>query len=127
MGVDRETFYDESRIAIVPMGYCYPGRNLRGGDLPPRRECAELWLPRLLSAMPNIETTILAGQFAQMEYLGTLRKTNLTETVRAWREYWPAYLPLPHPSFRNLMWLRKNPWFEKEVVPALQKRVHELL
>jgi uracil-DNA glycosylase len=127
MNVDRDTFYDESRIAIVPMGYCYPGRDPRGGDLPPRPECAQHWLPKLLALLPNIEFAILAGQYAQRHYLGNRAKDSLTETVRNWREYSPRYLPIPHPSPRNTMWLRKNAWFEDEVVPALRKRVKALL
>lgn len=127
MGVDRETFYDGSRIAIIPMGLCYPGRHARGGDLPPRPECAPAWHARLLAQVSGREFTILAGQYAQAFYLGKRAKKNLTETVRAWREYFPEYLPLPHPSFRNLAWLKRNPWFGEEVVPALQERVQGLL
>lgn len=127
MDVDRETFYDEARIAIVPMGYCYPGRNARGGDLPPRPECAQHWLPRLLALLPHIEFTVLAGQYAQRHYLGERAKGPLSETVRRWREFFPRYLPVPHPSPRNTNWLKNNPWFEKEVVPSLRKRVRELL
>jgi len=127
MNVDRETFYDESRIAIIPAGLCSPGRSARGGDLPPRKECAELWLEPLLAHLPNVSFTVLCGQYAHKLYLGQRIKPSLTETVRAWREYFPEYLPLPHPSFRNLLWMKKNPWFESQVVPALRKRVHELL
>ena len=127
LDVDRTAFYDEARIAIIPMGYCYPGRNARGGDLPPRNECAERWLPRLLAHLPHIELTLLIGSYAQRHYLGPRAKKTLTETVRAWREYWPAQVPLPHPSFRNLRWLQRNPWFEAEVVPAIRAAVHRLL
>lgn len=127
MNVDRETFYDEGRIAIIPMGYCYPGRNPRGGDLPPRPECARHWLDRLLAQLPEIRLTILAGQYAQRHYLADRMKKTLTETVRAWREYFPEYLPTPHPSPRNTHWLQRNPWFEEEAVPALRKRVKQLL
>ena len=127
MQVDRTTFYDETRVAIIPMGYCYPGRNERGGDLPPRKECAQVWLPQLLAHLPNIRLTILAGQYAQRQYLGKRAKKSLTDTVRAWREYLPDYIPLPHPSFRNVGWLQKNPWFERDVVPALRDHVHALL
>ena len=127
LDIVRETFYDESRIAIIPMGLCYPGRNARGGDLAPRKECAEHWLPRLLSHFPNIELTLLVGQYAQQHYLGTRVKRSLTETVRAWREYAPKYFPLPHPSFRNLRWLAANPWFETEVIAALRSEVRHLL
>lgn len=125
MQLDRDAFYDESRIAIIPMGYCYPGRNVRG-DLPPRKECAGLWLPRLLAHLPNIALTLLVGRYAQRHFLGERAKRTLTETVRAWREYMPACMPLPHPSSRNLGWLEQNPWFEAEVIPALRKAVRSL-
>lgn len=120
MGIDREAFYDEYRTAIIPMGFCYPGRG-KSGDLPPRKECAELWMTRLLSHLPEVQLTLLVGQYAQAYYLGAQRKPTLTETVRAWREYQPRYLPLPHPSGRNNIWLRRNQWFEREVVPAMQR------
>ena len=119
MGVGKEDFYDESRIAIIPMGYCYPGRG-RGGDLPPRGECAKLWLEKLLARLPLIELTLLIGRYAQRHYLGSRCKQTLTETVRAWREYQPKYLPLPHPSGRNTARMRRNPWFEVEVLPTLR-------
>ena len=125
--LSRDAFYDESRIAIIPMGYCYPGRNERGGDLPPRKECAELWLPRLLECLPDRVLTLLAGGYAQRQYLGDLVKPTLTETVRAWREYAPEYIPLPHPSFRNLRWLKQNSWFEEEMIPDLRKAAHRVL
>ena len=124
--IDRQAFYDESRIAIVPMGFCYPGRNARGGDLPPRPECAPLWHPRLRQRLPNIELTLLVGQYAQRYYLQGGRKRNLTETVRAWREYLPEFLPTPHPSWRSQNWLAKNPWFEAEVLPTLRALVRGL-
>lgn len=127
MAVDRETFYDEARIAIIPMGLCYPGRAPRGGDLPPRPQCAALWLDRLLAQLPHIELTLLAGAYAQRHYLGERVKASLTETVRAWRGYAPRFLPMPHPSFRNNFWLRQNPWFESEVLPYLRERVLQLL
>ncbi|HEO72107.1 MAG TPA: uracil-DNA glycosylase family protein [Candidatus Hydrogenedentes bacterium] len=127
MQLDRDGFYDEARVAIIPMGYCYPGRNARGGDLPPRKECARLWLPRLLEHLPRIELTVLAGSYAQRHFLGERAQKDLTETVRAWRDYAPGCFPLPHPSLRNQRWLRLNSWFEDEVIPALRKRVHEVL
>ncbi len=127
LALDRDTFYDESRVAIIPMGYCYPGRGPRGGDLPPRPECAEHWLEKLLACLPHIELTLLIGGYAQRHYLGNRTKNNLTDTVRAWREYLPAYIPAPHPSFRNNFWLHRNPWFEAEVVPYMRKRVRQLL
>ena len=127
MDIDRDTFYDESRIAIIPIGYCYPGRNPKGGDLPPRPECAEHWLTRLLDHLPEIELTILAGQYAQKHYLGKRRKRTLTETVEAWRSYLPEYIPTPHPSPRNTYWLQQHPWFQSELIPELQKRVRRIL
>lgn len=127
LAVDRETFYDESRIAIVPSGFCYPGRDPRGGDMPPRPECAPAWHGRLLAHMPHIELTLLAGQYAQAIYLEAQRKPTLTETVAAWRDYLPDFLPLPHPSWRNIAWLRRNPWFEAELLPDMRSRIHALL
>lgn len=126
LGVDRETFYDESRIAIIPMGFCYPGRG-RSGDLPPRPECAPLWHGRLLERIPGLELKLLVGQYAQAYYLGKRRKRSLAATVQASREYLPEFLPLPHPSPRNILWLRRNPWFEAEVVPMLRDLVKPLL
>ncbi len=126
MGVDRETFYDERRIAIVPMGFCYPGRDAKGGDLPPRPECAPLWQPRFRAALPRIELVLLVGGYAQAYHLGRRMKKNVTETVRAWREYLPDYLPLPHPSWRNRAWLGRNPWFARSVLPELRRRVAAL-
>ncbi|MHA1600707.1 MAG: uracil-DNA glycosylase family protein, partial [Alphaproteobacteria bacterium] len=109
LALDRETFYDEDRIAIVPMGFCYPGRDARGGDLPPRPECAPLWHPPLRAALTRVDLTLLVGQYAQAQYLGRRRCATLTETVRAWADYGPEFLPLPHPSWRNTGWLKKNP------------------
>jgi uracil-DNA glycosylase len=126
MGVSKDDFYDESRIAIIPMGYCYPGRG-RGGDLPPRPECAQLWLEKLLAEMPLIELTLLIGQYAQRHFLGKRRKASLTETTRAWAQYAPRYIPLPHPSPRNTPWLQRNSEFEQELLPELRKRVDALL
>jgi uracil-DNA glycosylase len=125
--LDRETFYDESRIAIVPMGFCYPGVDANGGDRPPRRECAPLWHARVMALLPRIELTLLVGSYAQAHYLGRRRQASMTDTVHAWRDYAPAYLPLPHPSWRNIAWLRRNPWFETELLPALCERVDRLL
>ena len=124
---DPETFYDESRIAIVPMGFCYPGVDARGGDRPPRPECAPKWHAPLLAGLPSLELTLLVGQYAQKRYLGARRKKTLGETVRAWADYGPAHIPLPHPSWRNTAWLRKNPWFEAELLPVLRARVHALI
>ena len=123
--VDRESFYDERRFAIVPAGLCYPGRG-RSGDLPPRPECAPLWHPRLRALLPAIELTLLIGQYAQAYYLGARRRPTLTATVHAWREYGPEFLPLPHPSPRNTRWLQLNPWFARDVLPELRDRVAAL-
>ena len=122
LDLDREAFYDTSRIAIVPTGLCYPG-TVDGADLPPCRECAPLWQPRFRAALPDIGLTLLVGSYAQAYYLGSSRKKTLGETVRAWRDYLPEFFPLPHPSWRNLTWLKRNPWFAKNVIPALRRRV----
>ncbi len=127
LAVDRETFYDRDRVAFLPMGLCYPGRNPRGGDNPPRAECAPLWHPPLLAALPAVELTLLVGGYAQRRYLAGRRHRNLTETVRAWADCGPAVLPLPHPSWRNTGWLKRHSWFEAELVPELRARVHALL
>jgi uracil-DNA glycosylase len=126
MGIDRKIFYDASRIAIIPMGYCYPGKS-KGGDLPPRRECAQLWLDRLLAQLPHIELTLLIGHYAQQHYLKDRCHKTLTETVKNWKEYDPRYIPLPHPSPRNLAWFKRNPWLEQELLPALRVRIAYLL
>lgn len=123
MDVDRAVFYDETRFAIIPMGLCYPGRAASGGDNPPRPECAPLWHPRLLPLLPDIRLTLLVGGYAQRYCLGSRAKRTLSETVRAWAEYAPDYVPLPHPSWRNTGWLKRNPWFEAEVVPELRRRL----
>jgi uracil-DNA glycosylase len=122
LGIDKTIFYDERRVAIVPMGFCYPGKG-NSGDLPPRKECFPLWHHKLREHLPNIELTLLIGSYAQNAYLGKRRKNSLTETVRAWREYLPEYFPLPHPSPLNNIWLSKNRWFEREVLPGLKKSV----
>eukprot|EP00913_Durusdinium_trenchii_P008250 g7747.t1 len=119
MGVTRDEFYDASRIAIVPMGFCFPGYDARGSDLPPRRECAPAWRSRVMAAMPQIETVLVIGQYAAAWHLGARRRPSTTETVRNWRDYFmvnqgPRILPLPHPSWRNSGWLKRNPWFEDE-------------
>ena len=132
MGVDYETFYADHRLGAAAQAFCYPGTALAkngkaGGDYPPPRRCAELWRPRLLNALPQMELTLLIGSYAQSWALGARAKSNMTETVRAWRDYAPALLPMPHPSWRNTAWLRKNPWFEAEVVPYLRERVRDIL
>ncbi len=126
MGVDEQTFYDTSKIAIIPMGFCYPGRG-KSGDLPPRKECAATWHQRLLASLPSIKLILAIGQYAQNYHLAGTQKKNLTDTVRAFRDYEPKVIPLPHPSPRNNLWLRKNPWFESELLPVLKSRVHSLL
>ncbi|MFN9731872.1 MAG: uracil-DNA glycosylase family protein [Pseudomonadota bacterium] len=126
MGIDRDAFYDADRIAIVPMGFCYPGRG-PSGDRPPRPECAPTWHPRLLALMPAIEAALLVGRYAQAHYLGAACRPTLTETVQAHADYGPRFLPLPHPSPRNVGWRLRNPWFEAEVVPALRRREADLL
>ncbi len=118
----REQFYDQRHIAIVPTGLCFPGSGARG-DAPPRPECAPLWHPRLREMMPKIQLTLLIGQYAQSYYLGKRRKKTLRETVQMYQEYLPEFLPLPHPSPRNQLWLKQNPWFEKAVIPMLRERV----
>lgn len=125
MGLDTDRFYDASQIAIIPMGYCYPGRG-DGGDLPPRPECAALWLDHLLAKLPEVELTLLIGLHAQHHFLGNRRKRSLTETTKAWREFAPEYLPLPHPSARNTPWFKRNPWFEHELLPVLRERIKSL-
>jgi len=127
MGVTPDEFYDVSRIAIVPMGFCFPGLDAKGGDLPPRRECAEAWRGQLFKLLPQIELMLLVGQYAQAWHLGAARKESLTETVAAWREYAPGVIPLPHPSWRNNAWIRKNPWFETNLLPALKREVRRLV
>ena len=127
LDLDRDTFYDESRIAIMPMGLCYPGVDKNGGDSPPRPECAPLWHPPLLALMPQVELVLLVGSHAQAWYLGKQRRQSMTETVAAWRDYLPRFIPTPHPSWRNTAWLKRNQWFETELVPELRGRVAGML
>jgi len=126
MGINKEEFYDKDKVALVPMGFCFPGTG-KSGDLPPRPECADTWREKLLEQLPNIDLTIVIGQYAQGWHFGSSNKQNLTETVKSWKEFWPNAIPLPHPSPRNNIWLRKNAWFEDEVIPALQKAVNAIL
>ena len=125
--VTREIFYDGSKIAIMPMGFCYPGRLERGGDNPPRPECAPAWHEKILAGLPDIELTLLVGMYAQKYYLAEQNKKTLTETVRHWQEFAPAMIPTPHPSWRTTAWLKKNLWFEAELLPVLQQKVRKLL
>jgi uracil-DNA glycosylase len=127
LGLSKERFYDESQVAILPMGFCYPGRSERGGDLPPRKECAAHWHAKLLAELPNLRLTLLVGQYAQRYYLGERMKRTLTESVKAYEEYLPEYWPIPHPSGRNVFWHEANPWFESEVVPRLREAVQRVL
>ena len=122
-----DVFYDESRIAIAPMGFCFPGTDPRGGDYPPRPECAPAWRRDLLARLPNVELTLPIGGHAQAYHLGARRKRTVTETVAAWREYLPGAVPLPHPSWRNTAWLRRNPWFDDDLIPELRRRVAAVL
>ena len=125
MGVDREQFYNEEQVAILPMGFCFPGTG-KSGDLPPRPECAETWREALLARLEKVGLTLVIGQYAQAWHLPDSGKS-VTDNVKAWREYWPGLLPMPHPSPRNIRWLKSNPWFEQEVIPRLQARIRELL
>lgn len=125
LGLSREIFYDARRVALVPMGFCYPGTG-RSGDLPPRPECAATWRARLLAGLPGIRLTLIIGQYAQAWHLPESRES-LTARVAAWREFWPERVPLPHPSPRNNLWLKRNPWFEAELLPVLRQRVAALL
>jgi len=123
MGIGRTEFYDESRVAIAAMGFCFPGYDAQGHDRPPRPECARTWRARLLAALPEIPLVLLVGRHAQLWHLGSRAMSTLTETVQAWREYAPRYVPLPHPSWRNTGWLKRHPWFEDELLPSLRLRV----
>lgn len=128
LGVGRDDFYDGDQFAIVPMGFCFPGYDSKGSDLPPRRECAPLWRRTAMDFMPQIELVLAIGQYAQAWHLGSRRRKGMTETVRNWREYFfansgPRILPLPHPSWRNTGWLKRNPWFEDDVLPILKQHV----
>ena len=128
MGVSEAEFYDAARIAIIPMGFCFPGLDAKGGDLPPRKECAKLWRERLFARLPQIELMLLVGGYSQSWHMGAARDPTLTETVRNWdpgslKTQHPAFIPLPHPSWRNTGWLKKNPWFEERVLPVLKREV----
>ena len=126
LGIDKATFYDASVIALMPMGFCYPGKN-KTGDLPPRPECAPLWHTKLLTLMKDAKLILLIGQYAQNYYLREQAKNTLTETVQHYKYYLPKYFPLPHPSPRNSIWQAKNPWFGTEVLPELKKYIHQII
>ncbi len=133
MGVSEQEFYDTRRLAIVPMGFCFPGLDEKGGDLPPRKECAQAWRAPLFELVPNLDLILLVGAYAQRWHLGARAKTSMTDTVANWSHYMncagagPRYLPLPHPSWRNNHWLKKNPWFDDELVPVLRTEVRKLI
>jgi uracil-DNA glycosylase len=125
MGVGEDVFYDRSRVAIVPMAFCFPGYDAKGADLPPPKICAETWRSRILAGLGDVSLTLLIGAYAQSWHLG--RRVGVTDRVRAWRDHAPGVFPLPHPSWRNTAWLKKNPWFEAELLPVLRARVREVL
>jgi len=132
MGIGEEDFYEPAKVAIIPMGFCFPGYDKKGGDLPPRRECAVAWRARVLAELPNLELVLLVGQYAQAWHLGADKRRTVTETVAAWRDYLakdslPRLLPLPHPSWRNNAWISKNLWFEMELLPELKRLVQSIL
>lgn len=132
LGLDGETFYDPARVAIVPMGHCFPGQDAKGGDLPPRRECAPIWRERVFAALPRIELVLAIGRYAQSWHLGPTEASNLSATVADWRAILarpglPRVLPMPHPSWRNNAWLRRHPWFEAELIPVLRQEVARLV
>jgi uracil-DNA glycosylase len=125
LGISRDVFYDEKQVAILPMGFCFPGTG-KSGDLPPRPECAPAWRAPLLSSLKNLQLTLVIGQYAQAYHLPNAGAT-LTDAVLAWRDHWPSVVPLPHPSPRNNLWLKRNPWFEVELLPVLRERVTQVL
>lgn len=126
IGLDRSIFYDGTRVAVLPMGFCYPGSAKNGGDRPPRPECAPLWHDRLLELLPDLRLTLLVGLHSQRRYLRSSRKRTMTETVKAFAEYGPQFFPLPHPSWRSAIWMQKHPWFEHIVVPELRRVVRSV-
>lgn len=127
MGVNRATFYGHPAIGVAAMAFCFPGTDPKGGDYPPPARCAALWRPRLLAQLPNVELTLLVGAYAQRWALGARARASMTGTVAAWRDYLPDFLPLPHPSWRNTAWLRRNAWFEDEVSPYLKARIAPMI
>jgi uracil-DNA glycosylase len=126
MGLDRDRFYDMENVAVAAMGFCFPG-TVKGADLPPRKECAPLWRPRLLPLLKGVRLTLIVGGYAHRYHAKALAGANMTETVANWRAFPENELPLPHPSWRNTVWLKKNPWFEEELVPVLRARVKRVL
>ena len=123
MGLEASEFYDSSRIALIPIGFCYPGVAAGGGDSPPRSECADLWHDRLIAYLPDVELTLLVGQYAQRRYLGSRYRGSVSQTVAGFSEFGPSVFPLPHPSWRSQLWVQKNPWFERTVLPRLRAAV----
>nr|WP_247664778.1 uracil-DNA glycosylase family protein [Pseudoalteromonas sp. MMG010] len=126
LGLSDSEFYDASKVAILPIGFCYPGRGSRG-DLPPRKECAQAWRAPLLAQLTKLKLTIILGKHAQAYHLPQLKNKPLTELVKSWRDHWPKYCVLPHPSPRNNIWLSKNPWFEHDVLPSIKQRVSQVI
>ena len=127
LGMDRDAFYADRRIGVAAMAFCFPGTNPKGGDYPPPARCATLWRPKLLRQLPEVELTLLVGTYAQRWTLPEASGRSMTETVARWRDHAPSFIPLPHPSWRNTAWLKRNPWFEDEVVPYLRARVAAML
>jgi uracil-DNA glycosylase len=127
MGIGRDVFYDDKLVAVLGMAFCFPGYDANGGDLPPRKECATAWQDKLFAVFPKFDLTLLIGTYAFDWHLKGRAKRNVSETVKAWREYAPDIIPLPHPSWRNNAWLKKNPWFAEELLPYLRKRVKQAL
>jgi len=127
LGIDRDTFYGHPNLGIIGVGLCYPGVDAKGGDKPPMKICAPTWHPRIRPLLTQVKLTLLVGSYAQDFYLGSRREVSMTETIAAWRDHLPEFLPLPHPSWRNTAWLKRQPWFERDVVPFLRRRVKALL
>ena len=127
LAMEPSVFFDEAKVAIVPMGFCYPGAGANGGDNPPRPECAPRWHERLLRHLPNLKLTLLVGQYAHRYYLDAGRKTSMTETVKAFAQHGPEFFPLPHPSWRSAIWMQKNPWFAERVIPELRNILRKLV
>ncbi len=126
LGIDREIFYNKEKVAILPMGFCYPGKS-RSGDLPPRPECEKIWHAKILDQLRNIQLKLVIGRYALAYHIPQFQSSTLTEAVQSWHSLWPEIVPLPHPSPRNTFWLKRNPWFEEDVLPALRQRVAEIL